>query len=104
MYAIRSYYALNDILDSISVSAADVTASYDSNTKRVTLSSNDAESQLILDSGTTNFFPAVEITDGAYEPVNESIEVQTGGVDAVKASDLTSEYAETYIAELEATA
>ncbi|MGW8301280.1 MAG: flagellin hook IN motif-containing protein [Desulfobacterales bacterium] len=96
--------SLNDILDSISASAADVTASYDSNTKRVTLSSNDAESQLILDSGTTNFFPAVEITDGTYEPVNESIEVQTGGVDAVKASDLTSEYAETYIAELEATA
>jgi hypothetical protein len=96
--------SLNDILDRISASAADVTASYDSNTKQVTLSSNDAESQLILDSGTTNFFPAVEITDGTYEPVNESIDVLTGGVDAVNASDLTSEYAETYIAELEATA
>jgi len=96
--------SLNDILDRISASAADVTASYDSNTKKVTLSANDAESQLALDSGTTNFFPAVEITDGTYEPVNESIEVQTGGVDAVKSSDLTSEYAETYIAELEATA
>ena len=96
--------SLNDILDRISASAADVTASYDSNTKKVTLSANDAESQLIFDSGTTNFFPAVEITDGTYEPVNESIDVLTGGVDAVKASDLTSEYAETYIAELEATA
>ncbi|MDH3826894.1 MAG: hypothetical protein OET21_05735 [Desulfobacterales bacterium] len=95
--------SLNDILDRITASAADVTASYDSDSQRVTLSSNDAESQLILDSGTTNFFPAVEISDGTYEPVNETIEVQTGGVDAVKSSDLTSEYAETYIAELEAT-
>jgi hypothetical protein len=94
--------SLNDILDRITASAADVTASYDSNTKRVTLSSNDADSQLILDSGTTDFFPAVEITDGTYEPVNETIDVQTGGVDAVKSSDLTSEYAETYITELEA--
>ncbi len=94
--------SLNDILDSITASAADVTASYDSDTKRVTLSSNDAESQLILDSGTTNFFPAVEIPDGTYEPVNETIDVQTGGIDAVKSSDLTSEYAETYIAELQA--
>ena len=96
--------SLNDVLDRISASAADVTASYDSNTKRVTMSSNDAESQLILDSGTTNFFAAVEISDGTYEPVNETIDVQTGGVDAVKSSDLTSEYAETYIAELEAAA
>jgi len=95
--------SLNDILDSISASAADVNASYDGNTKRVTLSSNDADSQLILDSGTTNFFDSVEITDGTYEPVNETIDVQTGGVDAVKSSDLTSEYAETYISELEAT-
>ena len=96
--------SLNDILASISASAADVTASYDSNTKKVTLSANDAESQLALDSGTTNFFSSVEITDGTYEPVNETIDVQTGGVDVVKSSDLTSEYAETYIAELEATA
>jgi hypothetical protein len=96
--------SLNDVLDRITASEADVTASYDSNTKKVTLSSNNAESQLILDSGTTNFLPAVEITDGTYEPVNETIDVQTSGVDAVKSSDLTFEYAETYIAELEATA
>jgi hypothetical protein len=92
--------SLNDILDSITASAADVTASYDGNTKRVTLSSNDAESQLILDSGSTNFFPEVEITDATYEPVNESIDVQTGGVDTVKSSDLTLEYSETYTTEL----
>jgi hypothetical protein len=92
--------SLNDILDRITASEADVTASYDGNTKRVTLSSNDAESQLILDSGSTNFFQEVEISDGTYEPVNESIDVQTGGVDTVKSSDLTLEYAETYTTEL----
>ncbi|MEJ2475830.1 MAG: flagellin hook IN motif-containing protein, partial [Desulfobacterales bacterium] len=92
--------SLNDILDRITASAADVTASYDSNSKRVTLSANNSDTQLILDSGSTNFFPEVEITDGTYEPVNESIDVQTGGVDAVKSSDLTLEYAETYTTEL----
>jgi hypothetical protein len=95
---------LTDVMDRITASAADVTASYDSNTKRVTLSANDAESQLILDSGTTNFFPAVEITDATYEPVNETIDVQTGGADAVNASDLTVEYAETHGTELAAAA
>jgi hypothetical protein len=95
--------SLNDILDRISASAADVTASYDSNTKRVTLSANDSESQLILDSGSTGFFPAVEISDGTYEPVNETIDSQTGGADSVKSSDLTSEYVETYVNELEDT-
>ncbi|MEJ2220768.1 MAG: flagellin hook IN motif-containing protein [Desulfobacterales bacterium] len=96
--------SLNDVLDRISASAADVTASYDSGTKKVTLTANDAESQLIVDSGTTNFFPAVEITDGTYEPVNETIEVQTGGADSVESSDLTLEYAETHGTELAAAA
>ena len=96
--------SLNDVLDRISASAADVTASYDSSTKKVTLSGNDAESQLILDSGSTNFFPAVKITDGSYEPVNETIEVQSGGADAVKSSDLTLEYAEIHGTELAAAA
>jgi hypothetical protein len=96
--------SLNDILDRISASAADVTASYDSGTKKVTLTANDAESQLIVDSGTTNFFPAVEITDGTYEPVNETIEVQTGGADSVESPDLTLEYAETHGTELAAAA
>jgi len=96
--------SLNDILDRITASEAGVTASYDSNTKRVSLTSNDSESQLIVDSGSTNFFSAVEISDGTYEPVNETVEVQTGGVDAVKSSDLTVEYAETYVTELAAAA
>jgi hypothetical protein len=42
----------------------------------------------------------VEITDGTYEPVNETVDVQTSGVDAVNSSDLTVEYAETFTTEL----
>ena len=86
---------LTDVLDRITASSADVTASYDSSSQRVSLSSNDSESQLILDSGSTNFFPSAEISDGTYEPYNDTIEVQTGGVDVVNASDLAVEYVET---------
>ena len=87
--------SLNDILDRITASPADVTASFDSASQRVSLSSNDSESQLVLDSGSTNFFSAVEISDGTYEAYNDTIEVPTGGVDVVNASDLAVEYAET---------
>jgi hypothetical protein len=87
--------SLNDILDRITASPADVTASFDSASQRVSLNSNDSESQLILDSGSTNFFSAVEISDGTYEAFNDTIEVQTGGVDVANASDLAVEYAET---------
>jgi flagellar hook-associated protein 2 len=86
---------LTDVVDRITASAAGVTASYDSSSQRVSLSSNDSESQLVLDSGSTNFFAAVEITDGTYEAYNDTIEVQTGGLDVVNASDLAVEYAET---------
>jgi len=86
---------LSDVLDRITASTAGVTASYDSSSQRVSLSSNDSESQLILDSGSTNFFQAAEISDGTYEPYNDTIEVQTGGLDVVNASDLAVEYAET---------
>jgi hypothetical protein len=87
--------SLTDILDRITASTADVSASFDSASQRVSLSSNDSESQLILDSGSTNFFSAVEISDGTYEAYNDTIEVQTGGVDVANASDLAVEYAET---------
>ena len=86
---------LTDVLDRITASAAGVTASYDSSSQRVSLSSNDTESQLILDSGSTSFFAAAEISDGTYEPFNDTIVVQTGGVDVVNASELAVEYAET---------
>jgi hypothetical protein len=94
---------LTDVLDRITASAADVTASFDSSSQRVSLTSNNSDSQLILDSGTTNFFSAVEISDGTYEPVNETVQVQTGGVDAVNTADLVAEYADTYNTELTAT-
>jgi hypothetical protein len=86
---------LTDVLDRITASAAGVTASYDSSSQQVSLSSTDSESQLILDSGSTSFFPAAEISDGTYEPFNDTIEVQSGGVDVVNASNLAVEYAET---------
>ncbi len=95
--------SLNDILDRITASPADVTASFDSASQRVSLNSNDSESQLILDSGSTNFFSAVEISDGTYEAYNDTIEVQTGGLDVVNASDLAVEYAETHNPEPAAT-
>ena len=94
---------LTDVLDRITASGADVTASFDSASQLVTLTSNNTDSQLILNSGATNFFPAVEISDGTYEPVNETIQVQTSGVDVVNTSDLTAEYAETYNNELTST-
>ncbi len=95
--------SLTDVLDRITASEAEVAASFDSASLRVSLNSNDSDSQLILDSGTTNFFSAVEISDGTYDPVNESIEVQTEGVDVVNESDLVAEYAETYNSELAST-
>jgi hypothetical protein len=91
---------LTDVLDRITASAAEVTASFDSASQKVSLISDDTDSLLILDSGTTNFFAAVEISDGTYDPVNESIEVQTAGVDVLNESDLTAEYADTYNTEL----
>ena len=96
--------SLTDILDRITASQAEVAASFDSTSQRVSLNSNDSDSQLILDSGTTNFFSAVELSDGTYEPVNESIQVQTQGVDVVNASDLAADYVEIYNTELTSTA
>ena len=81
--------SLNDILDRINASEADVTASYDSNAKRVSLVSNDAEGQLILDSGSTNFFTEVAISDGTYEATEASFEVQ--GVETADVSSLVVE-------------
>ena len=95
---------LTDVLDRITASGADVTASFDSASQRVTLTSNNTGNQLTLDSGATNFFAAVNISDGTYEPVNETVEVQTEGVDTVNASDLVAQYAEAYNTELSAAA
>ena len=48
-----------------------------------------------MDSGSTGFFAAAEISDGIYEPYNDTIEVQIGGVDVVNSSDLAVENVET---------
>ena len=95
---------LSDVLDRITASAADVTASYSSASQRVSVTANNSDDQLTLDSGATNFFAAVNITDGTYEPVNETVDVQTEGVDTVNASDLVAEYAKAYNNELTAAA
>jgi hypothetical protein len=86
--------SLNDVLDRITASEAGVTASYDSNSKRVSLISNDSESQLILDSGSTNFLPAVDISDGTYEATESSIETQ-----GVKVADVTNLVVESIVEE-----
>ncbi|MGD9236338.1 MAG: flagellin hook IN motif-containing protein [Desulfobacterales bacterium] len=95
---------LTDVLDRMSASAADVTASYNSASERVSVKANNSDDQLTLDSGATRFFAAVNISDGIYAPVNETVEVQTEGVDTVNASDVVAEYAEAYNDELTAAA
>ena len=64
--------SLNDVLDNINASDAGVTASYLDMAQRVTIVSNDPNQDLILDSGGTGFFTALEISDGTYEPVQSS--------------------------------
>ena len=60
--------SLNDVLDRITASGAGVTASFNETTQRVSLVSNDPSNQLVLNSGGTGFFSAVEISDGTYNP------------------------------------
>lgn len=86
--------SLNDILDRITASEAGVTASYDSNSKRVSLISDDSESQLILDSGSTSFFAAVDISDETYEATESAIETQ-----GVKVADVTNLVVESIVEE-----
>jgi hypothetical protein len=81
--------SLNDILDRITASEAGVTASYDSSSKQVSLVSNDSESELTIDSGSTSFFPTVNITDATYEATSGSVESQ--GVEVADVSNLVVE-------------
>jgi hypothetical protein len=60
--------SLNDVLDRINASEAGVTASFDDTTQRVTIVPNDSSQMLILDSGGTGFFPALDISNGTYQP------------------------------------
>lgn len=64
--------SLNDVLDRINASGAGVTASFEDTTLRVTIVSNDPSQELILDSGSTGFFPALDISNGTYQPQQAS--------------------------------
>jgi hypothetical protein len=85
--------SLTDVLDRITASGAEVTASFDSTTQSVSLRSDNPDSQLILDSGSTDFFSALEIADGAYNPSNDTIQIQ--GIDLVHDPDLVHDYVNT---------
>jgi hypothetical protein len=86
--------SLTDILDRITASNAEVSASFDRTSQRVTLFSDNPDSQLILASSATNFFPALGISDGTYNSLNDLM--QTSGVDVVNAPDLLVEYVKTF--------
>lgn len=81
--------SLTDVLDRITSSNAEVSATFDGDTQRVSLTSDDVNNQLILESGTTNFFSALEITDGTYNSVIDLIHAH--GVSEVQISNLLVE-------------
>ena len=61
--------SLNDVIDLINASGAGVTATLDSESKYVSIVSDSMIEDIVLDSGTTGFFPAIEITDATYTPI-----------------------------------
>ena len=81
--------SLNDVLDRISASAAGVTASFDSASQKVTLASDNADSQMILSDGGTRFFSTVGISEGTYNSQNDVIRAQ--GVNVVDVTNLMVE-------------
>jgi hypothetical protein len=87
--------SLNDVLDRISNAGAGVVAAYDSDSGRVSVLSENQDQQLILGSGATSFFPAVEISDGTYDS-EEALVEGAGAVDAVSTSDFMTEYINTF--------
>ncbi|WP_454064827.1 hypothetical protein [Candidatus Nitrospira salsa] len=64
--------SINDVLSRINGSAANVTASFNESRQRISITANDPEDQLILDSNSTAFFASLEITDGTYDPVQNT--------------------------------
>lgn len=83
--------SLNDVLDRISASGAGVTASFDSASLKVSLNSNNADSQMILSGGATNFFSSARISEGTYNSLNDVIEAQGQGVRVVDVANLVVE-------------
>jgi hypothetical protein len=66
--------SLNDILERITASTAEVTASFGTSNQRVSLASENSNDPLILDSGETNFFSALDISDGTYSPTTDPVQ------------------------------
>ncbi len=60
--------SLNDILVRITASAADVTATLIGSGQRVSITSNEVASSLVLNSNGTGLFSALQITEGTYAP------------------------------------
>ena len=81
--------SLNGVLDRISASAAEVTASFNSSSRKVTLSSENLDSQMTLGGGATNFFSAVGISEGTYNSTNDLSAAQ--GVSVVDVTNLMVE-------------
>ncbi len=73
--------SLNDVIAAINGSAANVTASFNSTTNLVTITSNDASADLVLADSTSGFFTGVEIMPGTFEPTEG---VATPGGEALK--------------------
>ena len=60
--------SLNDVIDLINASVEGVTVSLDSGGEYVSLVADDIDADIVLSSGSTGFFPALEISDGTYYP------------------------------------
>ncbi len=60
--------SLNDVIARINSSTAGVTAGFSPNSQIFTITSNNVSQTMVLDSGTTGFFPALNILDGTYNP------------------------------------
>jgi hypothetical protein len=63
--------SLNDVIGRINSSGAAVTASLDANEQRVSIVSDNTTDNLVISSGTTGFFTALNISDSTYEPVRQ---------------------------------
>jgi hypothetical protein len=74
--------SLQDVIDQINASGANVTAAYDQGQDKVTITSNSAGVDLVLVDGTSNFFAGVGIAQGTIsggggggEPVEKTTEL-----------------------------
>ena len=86
--------SLNDVLDRINASGAGVKASFNSASQKVTLNSDNADSQMNLSDGATHFFSAVGISEGTYNSLNDLIQAE--GIDVVNTPDRIVEFVKTF--------